>query len=77
MTCPTIFEPIGEKYHERFDGSVERPVGDRHKFHFDTVQMPVNIMDDHYRSFTNEVLPELAKRNIGAPGIKSLGGSAF
>ena len=48
-------------------------VADQHKFVFDTVQMPVNVMDYHYRSFTNEVLPELTKRNIGALGMKSIG----
>lgn len=48
-------------------------VADRHKFQFDTVQMPVNVMDYHFRSFTNEVLPELTKRNIGVLGTKSIG----
>jgi len=48
-------------------------VADRHKFVFDSVQMPVNVMDYHYRSFTQEVLPELTKRNIGALGMKSMG----
>ena len=48
-------------------------VADRHKFQFDTVQMPVNVMDYHYRSFSNEVLPELTKRNIGVLGMKSIG----
>ncbi len=48
-------------------------VADQHKFQFDTVQMPVNVMDYHFRSFTNEVLPELTKRNIGALGMKSIG----
>jgi len=48
-------------------------VADRHKFQFDTVQMPVNVMDYHFRSFTNEVLPELTKRNIGVLGMKSIG----
>jgi predicted aldo/keto reductase-like oxidoreductase len=52
-------------------------VADRHKFQFDTVQMPVNVMDYHYRSFTNEVLPELARRNIAALGMKSLGDSVI
>ncbi len=48
-------------------------VADQHKFQFDTVQMPVNVMDYHFRSFTNEVLPELTKRNIGVLGMKSIG----
>ena len=48
-------------------------VADRHQFQFDTVQMPVNVMDYHFRSFSNEVLPELTKRNIGVLGMKSIG----
>jgi aryl-alcohol dehydrogenase-like predicted oxidoreductase len=48
-------------------------VADRHKFQFDTVQMPLNIMDAHFRSFGHLVLPELVKRNIGVLGMKSMG----
>jgi aryl-alcohol dehydrogenase-like predicted oxidoreductase len=42
-------------------------------FHFDTVQMPLNVMDAHFRSFQKEVLPILVKENIGVLGMKSLG----
>lgn len=42
-------------------------------FRFDTVQMPLNLMDAHYRSFAREVLPELTSRNIGVLGMKSMG----
>jgi aryl-alcohol dehydrogenase-like predicted oxidoreductase len=48
-------------------------VADAHHFQFDTVQMPVNVMDYHYRSFTHDVLPHLTKRNLGVLGMKSLG----
>jgi predicted aldo/keto reductase-like oxidoreductase len=41
-------------------------------FSFDTVQMPLNVMDAHYRSFEKLVLPELVKRNIGVLGMKSM-----
>ena len=41
-------------------------------FPFDTVQMPLNVMDAHYRSFEKLVLPELVKRRIGVLGMKSL-----
>src|SRR5437773_4692443 len=34
-------------------------------FRFDTVQMPLNVMDAHYRSFEKRVLPELVKLQIG------------
>jgi len=41
-------------------------------FSFDTVQMPLNVMDAHYRSFEKLVLPELVKDNIGVLGMKSM-----
>jgi aryl-alcohol dehydrogenase-like predicted oxidoreductase len=43
-----------------------------HGFTFDTVQMPLNVMDAHYRSFEKLVLPELVKRGIGVLGMKAL-----
>src|SRR5262249_51174908 len=36
-----------------------------HKFRFDTVQMPLNVMDAHYDSFEKKVLPVLGKNEIG------------
>ena len=42
-------------------------------FHFDTVQMPLNVMDAHFRSFAQMVLPELVKQEIGVLGMKSMG----
>jgi len=45
----------------------------RHGFRFDAVQMPLNAMDAHYRSFEKLVLPELVKQNIGVLGMKSMG----
>ena len=41
-------------------------------FEFDTVQMPLNVMDAHYRSFEKLVLPELVKENIGVLAMKTL-----
>jgi aryl-alcohol dehydrogenase-like predicted oxidoreductase len=41
--------------------------------HFDTVQMPLNVMDAHFRSFERQVLPELVKDQIGVLGMKSMG----
>jgi aryl-alcohol dehydrogenase-like predicted oxidoreductase len=41
-------------------------------FAFDTVQMPLNVMDAHHRSFEKLVLPELVKRQIGVLGMKPL-----
>ena len=43
-------------------------------FDWDTCQLPINLMDAHYRSFQKEILPELNRRNIGAIGMKCLAG---
>jgi aryl-alcohol dehydrogenase-like predicted oxidoreductase len=45
-----------------------------HDFPFDSVQMPLNCFDASYRSFANEVLPEVLKRGMAALGMKSMGG---
>ncbi|HYQ27255.1 MAG TPA: aldo/keto reductase [Polyangiaceae bacterium] len=42
-------------------------------FVFDTVQMPLNVMDAHYKSFEKNVLPVLEARGIGVLGMKSMG----
>lgn len=41
-------------------------------FLFDAVQMPLNVMDAHYRSFERLVLPELVTGGIGVLGMKPL-----
>ena len=41
-------------------------------FKFDTVQMPLNVMDAHYRSFAKLVIPELVKQNIGILAMKTM-----
>ena len=41
-------------------------------FQFDTVQMPLNVMDAHYRSFEKIVLPELVQQNIGVLAMKTM-----
>jgi aryl-alcohol dehydrogenase-like predicted oxidoreductase len=46
---------------------------DAHNFHFDTVQMPLNVMDAHYNSFGKKVLPVLVKKDIGVLGMKPMG----
>ena len=43
-----------------------------HGFSFDTVQMPLNVLDAHYRSFEKLVLPVLVKQKIGVLGMKSI-----
>ena len=48
-------------------------VADDHGFRFDTVQMPINVMDAHFRSFTQTVVPLLAQKQIGILGMKTFG----
>jgi predicted aldo/keto reductase-like oxidoreductase len=44
-----------------------------HKFRFDTCQMPLNVMDAHFRSFGRQVLPKLVEQGMGVLGMKPLG----
>lgn len=48
-------------------------VAEQKKFHFDTVQMPLNVMDAHFRSFAHLVLPVALEQGIGVLGMKSMG----
>ena len=48
-------------------------VARKNAFTFDAVQMPLNAMDAHFRSFEKEVLPVLIERDIGVLGMKSMG----
>jgi uncharacterized protein len=48
-------------------------VAQHHGFHFDTVQMPINIMDAHFRSFSQLVVPEALRQNIAVLGMKCFG----
>jgi uncharacterized protein len=45
----------------------------KHQFRFDTVQMPLNVMDAHYDGFEKKVLPVLVKDDIGVLGMKPMG----
>lgn len=47
-------------------------LAEQHGARIDTVQMPLNVMDTHYRSFEKLVLPELVRRRIGVLGMKSI-----
>lgn len=44
-----------------------------HGFTFDSVQMPLNVMDAHYKSFAKKVVPVLVKHGIGVLGMKPMG----
>jgi uncharacterized protein len=48
-------------------------VAAKHNFHFDTAQMPLNVMDAHYRSFAHHVVQRLVDLKTGVLGMKSMG----
>ncbi len=48
-------------------------VADQHDFHFDTVQMPLNVMDAHYDSFEQGVLPVAVAHGTAVFGMKTFG----
>ena len=52
-------------------------VAKEHGFRFDTVQMPLNVLDAHFRSFARAVLPELVKDQVGVLGMKPLASGAI
>jgi aryl-alcohol dehydrogenase-like predicted oxidoreductase len=45
----------------------------QHKFHFDTCQMPLNLMDYHFRSFAHQVVPKLVEQGIAVLAMKTMG----
>jgi predicted aldo/keto reductase-like oxidoreductase len=45
-------------------------------FPFDTCQLPLNCLDGTFRSFEQEVLPELVRRGVAPIGMKPMGGEA-
>ncbi len=48
-------------------------IADQHGFHFDTVQMPINVMDAHFRSFLNGVAPVAQERGTAILAMKTFG----
>ncbi|MCC6486888.1 MAG: aldo/keto reductase [Candidatus Hydrogenedentes bacterium] len=44
-------------------------------FAWDTVQMPLNVFDHHFRSFEQTVLPKATEKNMGIIGMKTCGGT--
>jgi predicted aldo/keto reductase-like oxidoreductase len=52
-------------------------VARRNGFHFDTVQMPINVMDAHFRSFAQLVVPEALRQNAAVLGMKCFGSSVL
>jgi len=51
-------------------------VAQQHGFHFDTVQMPINVMDAHFRSFAKQVIPVANEQGIGVLAMKVFAGRA-
>jgi predicted aldo/keto reductase-like oxidoreductase len=47
-------------------------VAAQHNFHFDTCQMPLNVLDYHFRSFAHQVVPRLVKEGTAVLGMKPL-----
>jgi len=52
-------------------------MAEKRNFSFDAVQMPLNVMDAHFRSFGTEVLPILVRKQIAVLGMKSMGSGAI
>jgi len=46
---------------------------DKRGFHFDTVQMPINVMDAHFRSFLNGVAPVAQEHGTAILAMKTFG----
>ncbi|MDQ6707335.1 MAG: aldo/keto reductase [Acidobacteriota bacterium] len=47
-------------------------VAAQHNFHFDAAQMPLNVLDYHFRSFAHQVVPRLVKEGTGVLGMKPI-----
>ncbi|WP_245632644.1 aldo/keto reductase [Edaphobacter aggregans] len=48
-------------------------VAKKHNFHLDTVQMPINVMDAHFRSFAKEVMPVALQQGTAILAMKTFG----
>jgi uncharacterized protein len=48
-------------------------IAQKHNFHFDTIQMPINVMDAHFRSFEKEFMPVALRQGIGVLAMKTFG----
>jgi predicted aldo/keto reductase-like oxidoreductase len=47
-------------------------VAAEHKFHFDSCQMPLNLLDASFRSFAEHVVPRLLQEGIAVLGMKPM-----
>jgi aryl-alcohol dehydrogenase-like predicted oxidoreductase len=49
----------------------------KNNFHFDSAQMPLNILDASFRSFSGQVVPKLVEQGIAVLGMKPLASGAI
>jgi aryl-alcohol dehydrogenase-like predicted oxidoreductase len=47
-------------------------VAAQHRFHFDACQMPLNVLDYHFRSFAHQVVPRLVQEGTAVLGMKPI-----
>jgi predicted aldo/keto reductase-like oxidoreductase len=52
-------------------------VAAEHKFHFDSCQMPLNLLDANFRSFAQHVVPRLLQEGIAVLGMKPMANGAI
>ncbi len=52
-------------------------VAQAHDYHFDTAQMPLNILDAQFRSFAHQVVPKLVEQGIAVLGMKPMAAGAL
>ena len=52
-------------------------VAKAHNFHFDSAQMPLNILDAQFRSFAHDVVPKLVEQEIAVLGMKPMSAGAL
>jgi uncharacterized protein len=45
----------------------------KHEYPWDAVQLPINVLDAHFKSFRNTIVPILEERGIGVVAMKAMG----
>jgi len=69
-----VIRHIGFTGHTRPD--IHKAMLDR-GFEWETVQMPINVLDHHYLSFSQQIIPILREKDIGIIGMKSVASGAI
>jgi aryl-alcohol dehydrogenase-like predicted oxidoreductase len=80
MAAAIAAQKAGKVHHIGFTGHKDPlvhlrmlDIASQNNFHFDTVQMPLNVMDANFRSFGQQVLPRALQEHIGVLGMKPMG----